>query len=194
MTTSEGTKNADDDYLPELARRSYRHSGGDESYGTGLPGRKAGCSQRRWRTKPATSRHRAWPSSGSSPRSGTTRSSPNCGYWRSCIDGFGYPGEQIETINILLDSPGGSLDSAFKIVRYLTCYARELHRTCMCPGGRRARARCWHLAPPASSSRGSPNSGRSIPRFSTRATLWRMSLPSTATRALTTYVISASPR
>lgn len=45
----------------------------------------------------------------------------------SCLDVFGYPGEPMATINILLDSPGGSLDSAFKIVRYLTCYARELN-------------------------------------------------------------------
>ena len=45
----------------------------------------------------------------------------------SCLDVFGYPGEPMDTISILLDSPGGSLDSAFKIVRYLTCYARELN-------------------------------------------------------------------
>lgn len=46
----------------------------------------------------------------------------------ACLDIFGYPGaDKMKTINILLDSPGGSLDSAFKIVRYLTCYADDLN-------------------------------------------------------------------
>ncbi len=46
----------------------------------------------------------------------------------ACENIFGYPGdEKINSINILLDSPGGSLDSAFKIVRYLSCYADALN-------------------------------------------------------------------
>jgi len=49
-----------------------------------------------------------------------------------CVDAFGYqerptPDSERRRINVLLDSPGGSLDSAFKIVRYLTWYASELN-------------------------------------------------------------------
>lgn len=49
-----------------------------------------------------------------------------------CLDAFGYqeklgPDSEGRRINVLLDSPGGSLDSAFKIVRYLTWYASELN-------------------------------------------------------------------
>lgn len=49
-----------------------------------------------------------------------------------CVDAFGYqdkpaPASVQRRINVLLDSPGGSLDSAFKIVRYLTWYAGELN-------------------------------------------------------------------
>jgi len=40
---------------------------------------------------------------------------------------FGYPNGKVPKINVLLDSPGGSLDSAYKIVRYLTCYTSELN-------------------------------------------------------------------
>lgn len=48
---------------------------------------------------------------------------------REClVDAFGYQQKQDaeRRINVLLDSTGGSLDSAFKVVRYLTWYAREL--------------------------------------------------------------------
>jgi Serine dehydrogenase proteinase len=48
---------------------------------------------------------------------------------RSCLDVFGYPPareERMSRINVLLDSQGGMLDSAFKIVLYLSRYAKEL--------------------------------------------------------------------
>jgi Clp protease len=48
---------------------------------------------------------------------------------REClVDAFGYQKKQEgkRRINVLLESTGGSLDSAFKIVRYLTWYAKEL--------------------------------------------------------------------
>lgn len=48
---------------------------------------------------------------------------------RDClIRAFGYQDkpETKRVINVLLDSPGGVLDSAFKIVRYLTWYAKHL--------------------------------------------------------------------
>lgn len=48
-----------------------------------------------------------------------------------CLDTFGYQEvrarDQERTVNVLLDSPGGSLDSAFKIVRYLRWYADEVN-------------------------------------------------------------------
>jgi Serine dehydrogenase proteinase len=46
---------------------------------------------------------------------------------QACMDAFGYPDGKKARINVVLDSPGGSLDSAFKIVRYLTAYASELN-------------------------------------------------------------------
>jgi hypothetical protein len=46
---------------------------------------------------------------------------------RACMDAFGYPDGKKAKINVVLDSPGGSLDSAYKIVRYLTAYASELN-------------------------------------------------------------------
>jgi Serine dehydrogenase proteinase len=46
---------------------------------------------------------------------------------KNCMDVFGYPNGKIPRINVLLDSPGGSLDSAYKMVRYLTCYTSELN-------------------------------------------------------------------
>ena len=46
---------------------------------------------------------------------------------KNCMDAFGYPNGKMPRINVLLDSPGGSLDSAYKIVRYLTCYTSELN-------------------------------------------------------------------
>ena len=46
---------------------------------------------------------------------------------KNCMDVFGYPNGKVPKINVLLDSPGGSLDSAYKIVRYLTCYTSELN-------------------------------------------------------------------
>jgi hypothetical protein len=46
---------------------------------------------------------------------------------KKCMDAFGYPNGKMSKINVLLDSPGGSLDSAYKIVRYLTCYTSELN-------------------------------------------------------------------
>lgn len=46
---------------------------------------------------------------------------------KNCMDAFGYPDGKMPRINVLLDSPGGSLDSAYKIVRYLTCYTSELN-------------------------------------------------------------------
>jgi Serine dehydrogenase proteinase len=46
---------------------------------------------------------------------------------KSCMDAFGYPDGKVPRINVLLDSPGGSLDSAYKMVRYLTCYTGELN-------------------------------------------------------------------
>ena len=46
---------------------------------------------------------------------------------KNCMDAFGYPNGKVRRINVLLDSPGGSLDSAYKIVRYLTCYTSELN-------------------------------------------------------------------
>lgn len=46
---------------------------------------------------------------------------------KSLISVFGYPRpEDKRTINVLLDSKGGSLDSAFKMVRYLSRYASEV--------------------------------------------------------------------
>ena len=55
----------------------------------------------------------------------------------SCIRVFGYPSQEGETdekaikptktINVLLDSRGGMLDSAFKIVMFLSRYASELN-------------------------------------------------------------------
>lgn len=49
---------------------------------------------------------------------------------QSCLDALGYPPLDPEpsrpAINVLLDSGGGMLDSAFKIVLYLFRYAREL--------------------------------------------------------------------
>lgn len=46
----------------------------------------------------------------------------------SLLRGFGYPKhEEKRVINVLLDSGGGSLDSAFKIVLYLWRYASELN-------------------------------------------------------------------
>ena len=48
---------------------------------------------------------------------------------RSCKERFGFPestpGE--ETINVILDSPGGPLDSAFRTVLYLSRYAKNLN-------------------------------------------------------------------
>ncbi len=46
---------------------------------------------------------------------------------KNCMDAFGYPNGKMPRINVLLDSPGGSLDSAYKIARYLTCYTSELN-------------------------------------------------------------------
>jgi Serine dehydrogenase proteinase len=46
---------------------------------------------------------------------------------RACMAAFGYPDGKKARINVVLDSPGGSLDSAYKIVRYLTAYASELN-------------------------------------------------------------------
>jgi hypothetical protein len=46
---------------------------------------------------------------------------------KKCMDAFGYPNGKVRRINVLLDSPGGSLDSAYKMVRYLTCYTSELN-------------------------------------------------------------------
>lgn len=46
---------------------------------------------------------------------------------KNCMDAFGYPDGTVPRINLLLDSPGGSLDSAYKIVRYLTSYTSELN-------------------------------------------------------------------
>lgn len=46
---------------------------------------------------------------------------------QACMRAFGYPDGKKGKINVMLDSPGGSLDSAYKIVRYLTAYASELH-------------------------------------------------------------------
>ncbi len=46
---------------------------------------------------------------------------------QNCLDAFEYADKKVERINMLLDSPGGSLDSAYKIVRYLTCYTDELN-------------------------------------------------------------------
>ena len=46
---------------------------------------------------------------------------------QACMDTFGYPDGKKPRINVVLDSPGGSLDSAYKIVRYLTAYASELN-------------------------------------------------------------------
>lgn len=46
---------------------------------------------------------------------------------KNCMDAFGYPNGKVRRINVLLDSPGGSLDSAYKIVRYLTSYTTELN-------------------------------------------------------------------
>jgi hypothetical protein len=46
---------------------------------------------------------------------------------KNCLDAFGYPNGKVRRINVLLDSPGGSLDSAYKMVRFLTCYTRELN-------------------------------------------------------------------
>lgn len=46
---------------------------------------------------------------------------------KNCLDAFGYPNGKVRRINVLLDSPGGSLDSAYKIARYLTCYTSELN-------------------------------------------------------------------
>lgn len=46
----------------------------------------------------------------------------------ACYDAFGYQAKPRRgIINVLLDSPGGSLDSAFNAVRYLTWYASELN-------------------------------------------------------------------
>ena len=47
----------------------------------------------------------------------------------SCIRVFNYPDPKQcakRTINLLLDSPGGSLDGAFRIVLYLHRYAKYL--------------------------------------------------------------------
>jgi serine dehydrogenase proteinase len=46
---------------------------------------------------------------------------------QACMDAFGYPDGKKGRINLMLDSPGGSLDSAYKIVRSLTAYASELN-------------------------------------------------------------------
>ncbi|HEY7598220.1 MAG TPA: hypothetical protein VH969_34115 [Actinophytocola sp.] len=43
--------------------------------------------------------------------------------WRA----FGYPDERDRTLNILLNSPGGSLDSAYATALYLAAYTKELH-------------------------------------------------------------------
>jgi Serine dehydrogenase proteinase len=69
-----------------------------------------------------------WPSSGQFPPLGDDQKLAEIRVKDACLDVFGYPGKhKVKTINILLDSPGGSLDSAFKIVRYLSCYAGELN-------------------------------------------------------------------
>jgi Serine dehydrogenase proteinase len=39
---------------------------------------------------------------------------------------FGYPKSKSEPINVLLNSPGGSLDSAYSTALYLSAYAKEL--------------------------------------------------------------------
>jgi hypothetical protein len=39
---------------------------------------------------------------------------------------FGYPKSRTDPINVLLNSPGGSLDSAYSTVLYLSAYAKEL--------------------------------------------------------------------
>jgi Serine dehydrogenase proteinase len=41
--------------------------------------------------------------------------------------GFPKPEEKLDVINIILDSPGGPLDSAYRTVLYLSRYARNLH-------------------------------------------------------------------
>jgi Serine dehydrogenase proteinase len=49
---------------------------------------------------------------------------------QSCLDAFGYPpdaSKRCRIINVLVDSKGGSLDSAYTIVLYLSRYAKELN-------------------------------------------------------------------
>jgi Serine dehydrogenase proteinase len=56
--------------------------------------------------------------------------SPEERVMRSCLRVFGDPPtveKRERTINLVLDSEGGSLDSAFKITMYLTRYAKELN-------------------------------------------------------------------
>lgn len=128
MTTSEGTKNADDDYLPEIGLVGPtdipEEMNPTELAAARAEGRlfaEAVANQTGDKQAPCLAIVGQFPPLGDDQKLTELR------VLEACIDGFGYPGEQIETINILLDSPGGSLDSAFKIVRYLTCYARELN-------------------------------------------------------------------
>ncbi len=46
---------------------------------------------------------------------------------KSCMDVFGYPDCKKDVINVLLDSRGGSLDSAFKIIQYLHWYSDKVN-------------------------------------------------------------------
>jgi Serine dehydrogenase proteinase len=47
---------------------------------------------------------------------------------RSCQERFGFPTKPAEeTINVILDSPGGALDSAFRTVLFLSRYAENLN-------------------------------------------------------------------
>jgi Serine dehydrogenase proteinase len=128
MTMSKGTKNTDDDYIPETGlvgptdipeeltpaeRAAAIEAGGlfAEAVANGTGGQQAPCLA----------------IVGQFPPLGNDHKLTELRVLEACTDAFGYPGEQIEIMNILLDSPGGSLDSAFKAVRYLSCYARELN-------------------------------------------------------------------
>ena len=53
--------------------------------------------------------------------------SPEEQVMKACMGVFGYPDVKKDVINVLLDSRGGSLDSAFKISRYLHWYGEKVN-------------------------------------------------------------------
>ena len=112
---------------------------------------------------------------------------------RACQDRFGFPkSPPEETINVILDSTGGPLDSAFRTILYLRHYAENVN--IFVP--RKAKSASTLIAIGGSSIIMSPFSelGPLDTQIRDRGTPLTTSRPWTATRALTTSGSSGSPR